>query len=354
MQRCNGVSWGTWKRLQRANDIELTVLIIVDFVILFSYIYLLFCVHNSGIGTTTNSVQLWVNKLTSTQTLFPLSYYDDDDDDTTCVPATGIRSTVHNLGQHVTGDEIRTSTYELRFGIDHYCEHACLKHFKTKRGHDDDARDRTRDAIRRDFHNNWLLDGLPSAYKRENDEFVWTRYAGGFPLGYVNATNKRVYVYNHVNLEIHYHPLHARDGDDEDLSNHIMDIDGGVDDDDDDDDDDDNNRYRIVRFIVEPFSIKHRFTDWTKAELEGKADLPAGAVKPKLVKLYNPSTVPACRDDNDGAHGKRIHMEYQHVIDHTPGQVAAGSVLYTYDVKWVENLQVHWADRWDIYLNADG
>jgi transmembrane 9 superfamily protein 2/4 len=34
-------------------------------------------------------------------------------------------------------------------------------------------------------------------------------------------------------------------------------------------------------------------------------------------------------------------------------QPASGKVLFTYDVTWIENKELHWASRWDIYLSMD-
>eukprot|EP00978_Attheya_sp_CCMP212_P010229 scaffold24605_cov79-Attheya_sp.AAC.1 len=35
------------------------------------------------------------------------------------------------------------------------------------------------------------------------------------------------------------------------------------------------------------------------------------------------------------------------------GQLAEGHVLFTYDVIWIENKDLHWSSRWDVYLNMD-
>jgi transmembrane 9 superfamily protein 2/4 len=34
-------------------------------------------------------------------------------------------------------------------------------------------------------------------------------------------------------------------------------------------------------------------------------------------------------------------------------QLASGRVLFTYDVIWIENTELKWASRWDIYLTMD-
>merc|ERR1711966_318985 len=52
--------------------------------------------------------------------------------------------------------------------------------------------------------------------------------------------------------------------------------------------------------------------------------------------------------------GQRSHTTYEMIteVDREP-QLASGQVLFTYDVHWVENLELKWASRWDIYLSMD-
>ena len=175
--------------------------------------------------------------MTSLQTLFPLSHYHVP----FCEPDAH-KGTKQNLGQHLTGDEIRNSPYVLNFGQDMYCEQLCVSNLgnNEKIGQGVNQATKMVQAIRKDFHANWLVDGLPAAYRKSSEEWITTKFAGGFPIGYVGK-NGRSFVYNHVNLEIHYHPVHEHDGDDEDLAMSPKD------------------EFRIVRFIVEPFSIKHHF-----------------------------------------------------------------------------------------------
>jgi len=47
-------------------------------------------------------------------------------------------------------------------------------------------------------------------------------------------------------------------------------------------------------------------------------------------------------------------MGYEMVIEKgREPQLASGDVLFTYDVHWVENDELQWASRWDIYLSMD-
>ena len=84
-------------------------------------------------------------------------------------------------------------------------------------------------AIKRQYHHNWIVDNLPAASMMDTDQFVTTQYVG-FPVGYLDKDGKSYYIYNHVNIILEYHNV-------------------GV----------DGNR--IVGFYVEPLSIKHSFKD---------------------------------------------------------------------------------------------
>lgn len=266
------------------------------------------------------SVKVYVNKLTSLQSLFPLSPYHVP----LCRPTTGVKGTRQNLGQHLTGDEIRSSPYQLVFGHDVQCQHLCVAHL----GHEDDmdqSDNHMVSAIRQGHHQNWLLDGLPAAFRSENDEYILTQYAGGFPLGFVDKHDGEAYVYNHINLEIEYHPVHANDGDDEELQ--------AI---------DQHEQYRIVRFTVQPFSVRHKFRDWKDDEVMDESH---DEENQQLVHMTHP--IPSCQPH------AAAHTLYGDIHSAQP-QPAEGKVLFTYDVIWKPNMQVHWGDRWEIYLSADG
>ena len=47
------------------------------------------------------------------------------------------------------------------------------------------------------YHNNWIVDNLPSAHKVEDEEESSTRYWHGFPVGYVSDKDQKAYIHNH-------------------------------------------------------------------------------------------------------------------------------------------------------------
>jgi hypothetical protein len=155
-------------------------------------------------------------------------------------------------------------------------------------------------AMREQYHANWLLDGLPAASKLEDDSTITTRYWGGIPIGFINAKTDKVYIYNHFNLEVMYHAIEGATG------------------------------YHVVRFIVEPLSIKRD-------------------------NMTRP--IPSCNKTNPNADPVRdtyIHTDWDMVNEAgREPQQAMGKVLFTYDVTWIEHRDLRWAHRWDIYLSMD-
>ena len=88
---------------------------------------------------------------------------------------------------------------------DLYCEVLCktnVGHAPSKRGSDSEL---VR-GIKLDYHNNWIVDNLPAAYRVEEGGKDYTTYTHGFPIGFVNA-NKEHILNNHVNIMLRYHQV---------------------------------------------------------------------------------------------------------------------------------------------------
>jgi transmembrane 9 superfamily protein 2/4 len=170
-------------------------------------------------------------------------------------------------------------------------------------------------AIRRGYHNNWIVDNLPAASTMEDSKHVTTKYWQGFPVGYVSQEDDKAYIHNHVNIQIQYHEVETE-----------------------------LNRYRVVRFMVQPFSIRHEFDPILDTD---EVDIDDDSVLPKVAKITNP--IRSCQP------GVKEHTTFDMITkdgNHQP-QPASGNVLYTYDVIWHENKTLHWASRWDVYLTMD-
>eukprot|EP00565_Helicotheca_tamesis_P008442 CAMPEP_0185724482 /NCGR_PEP_ID=MMETSP1171-20130828/943_1 /TAXON_ID=374046 /ORGANISM="Helicotheca tamensis, Strain CCMP826" /LENGTH=670 /DNA_ID=CAMNT_0028392343 /DNA_START=47 /DNA_END=2059 /DNA_ORIENTATION=+ len=260
-------------------------------------------------------VKLKVNKMTSSQTLMPLDYYRLP----YCQPEGGPKMDNENLGEFLAGDRIESSPYRLRMKEDMYCEQLCITNIGRGEAKGVSPNKMVR-AIRKNYHNNWIVDNLSAASKIEDDTTVTTRFWQGFPVGFIAADTKKAYIHNHVNIEIQYHAVETE-----------------------------TDKFRIVRFVVEPFSIKHDFApgdddddDEVDADDEGSSSF-------KVADIENP--IASC---NPAIKNKKEHTSYDMVYGRgREPQPASGKVLFTYDVKWVENKELHWASRWDVYLSMD-
>ena len=244
-----------------------------------------------------------MNKLTSTKTLLPIDYSHLP----FCPPANGFKRESENLGELLAGDSIENSPYYLEMKKEMYCEQLCVANLGRSQQKGMNANKMTK-AIRKGYHNNWIVDNLSAASKAEDDEHITTRYWSGFPIGFIDKDNE-AYVHNHVNIEIWYHAVSE-------------------------------TQSRVVRFIVEPFSIKHDFEPDESVDVEDDSH-----VLDSVVKIIHP--IDSCQK------GSKKHTDYDMVTaaGRLP-QPASGKVLFTYDVTWVPS-EIHWASRWDVYLSMD-
>jgi len=253
-----------------------------------------------------DSVKLKVNKMTSPKTLMPIDYYRLP----FCAPDGGPKMDNENLGEFLAGDRIETSPYRLKMKKDMYCEQLCISNVGRGEAKGVTTSKMVR-AIRKNYHNNWIVDNLSAASKVEDDETITTRYWQGFPVGFIATDDKKAYIHNHVNVEIMYHAVETE-----------------------------QDKYRIVRFTVEPFSIQHNFE---KLDDDDQTDYDF-----QVAKIIDP--IDSCNRKKK----TKVHTDYNMITSSKQHlQPASGQVLFTYDVTWVENTELHWASRWDIYLSMD-
>mmetsp|Transcript_17469 Transcript_17469/g.31701 ORF Transcript_17469/g.31701 Transcript_17469/m.31701 type:complete len:695 (+) Transcript_17469:75-2159(+) len=247
------------------------------------------------------SVNLKINKMTSTTTLLPLDYYHLP----FCFPdGNVVELDTQNLGQFLSGDRIQSSPYRLNMKVDMYCEQLGIGNLGREQ-QEGIHPNKMVEAIQKNYHHNWIVDNLPAATKYST---IRTSYIGGFPVGFIHDYTKKAYIYNHVNIEIQYHNV-----------------------------ENEPDRARIVRFTVQPFSIKHDFA--TNAGGNGPF---------KVADIQN--RIQSCNHKNRSKEHTRYEMV--HANDRGP-QPAHGGVLFTYDVIWTENVDLHWSSRWYIYLTMD-
>ena len=229
--------------------------------------------------TKGESVELKVNKLSSIHTQLPYDYYSLK----FCKPKEGVKPYSENLGEFLRGDRIENSAYDISMLTEEYCHVLCQVDLSAK-----DVSD-FKQAIKRQYHHNWIVDNLPAASILDTEQFVTTQYVG-FPVGYMEGAN--YYMYNHVNIILEYHAV-------------------------------DNDAQRIVGFYVEPLSVKHSFS----SSWNGQGD---------------PPKLNSCSDLE--------HLGYDKVKEHQ--KLSTGSLIFTYGVEWRES-DIKWASRWDVYLTMN-
>ncbi len=264
-----------------------------------------------------DEIHLKVNALTSVHTQIPKPYYRLP----FCQPPDGPKHASENLGEFLTGNKIQTSPYTIHMLTDMFCHKVCQVTLDEKEA------GILKKHIFYGYHNNWIVDNMPSAALSTSLQSGQTQkhYAGGFPIGFIDRnsgktmedggeegkekkkkmTDKEVktkdfYIYNHVNIFLDYHEVEGMD-----------------------------KKYRVVGFTVEPLSVKHAFMGdanyvWDGVSTEG------------FTKVLSTCKV--------GQHlGKSMVQKNQVVAE-------GESVLFTYDVIWKPS-DIAWSSRWDIYLN---
>lgn len=258
-----------------------------------------------------DEVPMKVNAMTSIHTQIPKDYYRLP----FCQPHDGPKMASENLGEFLTGNKIQTSAYTINMLQESFCNKICQITL-------DKMQSRLlKMHIRYHYHNNWIIDNLPSASVGLTDAGEKQKhYAGGFPLGFtdlgdledeiqaknphakvrVNPTLAKAYVYNHVNIILDYHQP-----------------------------DPSVKEYRVVGFSVEPMSVAHQFLsgyEWDGVSADG----------------YNKmlSTCPS------GMHMSRENISGNQIVEENE------RILYTYDVIWKES-DIAWSSRWDVYLSED-
>lgn len=235
-------------------------------------------------------IPLKVNALTSTHTQIPRDYYKLP----FCQPDGGPKMVSENLGEFLSGNKIQNSPISIQMLREVHCAKICqVEPSKLEAS-------KLRLHIKYDYHNNWIIDNLPSAaIGLTVSGTTKRRYAGGFPIGFLDKESQLPYIYNHVNIHIDYHSVEEEGG------------------------------YRVVAFAVEPMSVKHEFEgdyQWDGIAAEG----------------HN-TALRSCPDSKFLDRGDIRESQ----------KVEAGTkIIFTYGVIWTES-EVEWSSRWDVYLSED-
>lgn len=202
-----------------------------------------------------------------------------------------VKHVAENLGEHLTGDTIQNSAFDLRMHINETCKVLCTLPYAPR------AVSRMVDRIREDFNHNWIVDNLPAAATGITYDGS-VLYSRGIPLGGTEVDTKRVFVYNHFRLNVQYHSGEP-----------------------------DYSGARIVKFQVHPMSVQQT--------IGGDGSLTNCPAPTGYMSTPNA--------DN----------EYPRMAIFGTGVPSKVDVTFSYDVFWTPS-DVRWASRWDIYLSMGG
>jgi transmembrane 9 superfamily member 2/4 len=200
-----------------------------------------------------------------------------------------------NLGAPLQGHDMKPAPFELYTLQDKPCTPLCLVRLEGKKLR------LMRKIIERQYRVQLLLDSLPVLMRSQ--EFGYA--VRGYPVGFrapVAATESRrykperadVYLYNHLKFAITYH-----------------------------EDPKQFNGVRITGFDVHPVSINH--------------DVPTDGV----VTANTPMSTCQGMDVENGSENY-MNLSYD--------QGDSISVVFSYDIQWIKNDDLQWADRWDVYF----
>ncbi|KAF8033752.1 hypothetical protein BT93_C0115 [Corymbia citriodora subsp. variegata] len=170
-----------------------------------------------------------VNKLTSTKTQLPYTFYSLD----YCQPPKIVDS-AENLGEVLRGDRIENSPYEFKMREPQMCNILCQKTLNAKTAKD------FKEKIDDEYRVNMILDNLPLVVPIERTEprnsIVYQRgFNVGFKGQYAGTNEHKHFIYNHLSFTVKFHR------------------------------DKETGATRIVGFEVKPFSVKHAYEgEWSE------------------------------------------------------------------------------------------
>jgi len=248
-----------------------------------------FCKEGEGGDDCQNSIQLFVNRLDSVESVLPYEYdvFDFCKDDKEKRPS-------ENLGQVLFGERIETSPYKFNFNEKVTCKEVCTKSYK--KGEEGDAAklEFLKRGMQLNYQHHWIVDNMPVTWCYDVEDAQ--KYCNpGFPIGCLVTSDGRAkdacvinsefnkkntfYVFNHIDIKISYHSG-ANEG-------------------------------------------------WTGARLV------AATLEPKSIQHKDPKN-PKC----DGGVPTELPGEFDSDVQ----------ITYTYSVSFEENNDIKWASRWDYIL----
>ncbi|XP_040122198.1 transmembrane 9 superfamily member 2-like isoform X2 [Oryx dammah] len=174
-----------------------------------------FCEVNGETNYCQSSIEMYVNRLDSVESVLPYEYntFDFCHDFTKQSPS-------ENLGQVLFGERITSSPYEFSFNKSETCVKVCMKSYDTAKEDQKKKLDFLKRGMQLNYQHHWIIDNMPVVWCRDingGNKYCTT----GFPIGCFvtqsgvssdacfmhpefNKTNT-YYIFNHVDITISYH-----------------------------------------------------------------------------------------------------------------------------------------------------
>ncbi|KAG5843642.1 transmembrane 9 superfamily member 2-like [Anguilla anguilla] len=247
-----------------------------------------FCEEGKNSADCQSTIQLFVNRLDSVESILPYEYdaFDFCQDDQEQRPS-------ENLGQVLFGERIESSPYKFSFMKAQTCQKVCSRTYDPSKKEERKKLNFLKKGMQLNYQHHWIVDNMPVTWCYEVEDGL--KYCNpGFPIGclvtesgqpkdacvinsHFNKPNT-FYIFNHVDITLTYHS-----GEGEGWTG-----------------------ARLVGATLEPRSYNHGAKMKCNGEPMG---IPSKSEKPEKIQL-----------------------------------------TYSYSVKFVENNDIKWASRWDYIL----
>ncbi|XP_068596995.1 transmembrane 9 superfamily member 2 [Brachionichthys hirsutus] len=170
---------------------------------------------NSEVPNCKSSIDVFVNRLDSVESILPYEYNAFD----FCSDTTAKRPS-ENLGQVLFGERIESSPYKFAYKKPMTCQKVCTKTYKPSNPSDKAKLDFLKKGMLLNYQHHWIVDNMPVTWCYEVE--AGQRFCNpGFPIGcYITESGKAkdacvvnsnfketdsFYIFNHVDITIFYH-----------------------------------------------------------------------------------------------------------------------------------------------------
>ncbi|XP_048389054.1 transmembrane 9 superfamily member 2 isoform X4 [Stegostoma tigrinum] len=162
-----------------------------------------------------NSIELFVNRLDSVESVLPYEYAAFD----FCQLEEEKRPS-ENLGQVLFGERIESSPYKFHFKKEEVCKHVCTKKYNPESKDDKSKLTFLKNGMQLNYQHHWIVDNMPVTWCYDVED--GQKFCNpGFPIGcYItkdghpkdacvisSSFNEKdtYYIFNHVDITIYFH-----------------------------------------------------------------------------------------------------------------------------------------------------